>query len=171
MKKLFTLVELLVVIAIIALLGGSVLFAVKNSRAQAKKTSCLSNLKQIGLLITQYANDYEGRLPIALRIGENFDDPYSIPNLVSPDNKKPFMCPSDIRTAYEGKNYFNMYGTSYEWDSWYNGRKIEEIRIELTGQKYLTPLMLDAENFHGTLGKNYLYSDGRVTRKMEDPIQ
>jgi hypothetical protein len=110
-------------------------------------------------------------LPLALRIGEGPEDPYSIPNIVSPGDKRPFHCPSDIKKIYEGKTYFDRYGTSYEWDTWFNCRKIEDIKINISGQEYLTPLMSDAENFHGKLGKNYLYSDGRVTRKLEKPVQ
>jgi prepilin-type N-terminal cleavage/methylation domain-containing protein/prepilin-type processing-associated H-X9-DG protein len=62
-KKAFTLIELLVVIAIIAILA-SILFPVfGRARENARKTSCLSNLKQLGLGFTQYMQDYDGQLP------------------------------------------------------------------------------------------------------------
>jgi prepilin-type N-terminal cleavage/methylation domain-containing protein/prepilin-type processing-associated H-X9-DG protein len=58
-KKGFTLIELLVVIAIIALLA-SILFPVfSRARESARRSSCLSNLKQIGLGIMQYTQDYD----------------------------------------------------------------------------------------------------------------
>lgn len=62
-KKAFTLIELLVVIAIIAILA-SILFPVfARARENARRASCQSNLKQIGLGIMQYSQDYDERLP------------------------------------------------------------------------------------------------------------
>ena len=168
MRRLFfTLIELLVVIGIIALLAGLILPALKSSADQSRKTKCMNNLKQIGIALNGYVNYYNGRLPTALRIGENENDPFSLPNIISPDSKKFFECPSDTREDYDGKTYFKRYGTSYEWTEQFNNRKIEEFSLVVAGIRYCIPLVSDAEAFHGKLGKNYLYSDGRVTRQLE----
>ncbi len=63
MRKGFTLIELLVVIAIIAILAAILFPVFAKAREKARQTSCLSNMKQIGLASMMYAQDYDERLP------------------------------------------------------------------------------------------------------------
>lgn len=63
LKRAFTLIELLVVIAIIAILAAILFPVFAQAKAAAKKTSALSNQKQVGLAVIMYMGDYDDVLP------------------------------------------------------------------------------------------------------------
>ena len=65
-RRAFTLVELLVVIAIVALLAAILFPVFATVRGKARQTVCISNLRQIGLAVQMYAQDYDGIFPYAL---------------------------------------------------------------------------------------------------------
>jgi prepilin-type N-terminal cleavage/methylation domain-containing protein/prepilin-type processing-associated H-X9-DG protein len=62
MQKAFTLIELLVVIAIIAILAAILFPVFSQAKEAAKATACLSNMKQIGISLMLYQNDYDDQI-------------------------------------------------------------------------------------------------------------
>ena len=63
-KRGFTLIELLVVIAIIAILAAILFPVFARARENARRASCQSNMKQVGLGVLQYAQDYDEKYPL-----------------------------------------------------------------------------------------------------------
>jgi len=64
-RRAFTLIELLVVIAIIAILAAILFPVFARARENARRASCMSNLKQIGLGVMMYLQDYDEKYPLA----------------------------------------------------------------------------------------------------------
>lgn len=118
-RKGFTLIELLVVIAIIAILAAILFPVFARAREAARKTSCLNNLKQIGIAIMAYTQDYDEVYPydVFARNGSTaaltypVDDPLHYPAMIQPyiKNIKVYQCPSSTPAATPADRMFGYW--------------------------------------------------------------
>ena len=111
-EKAFTLIELLVVIAIIGVLAGLLLPALQKARGRAKMAGCKSNIRQLGLALSMYCDDNDGKLPMThngIYYTMDYADaiyPYLVGKVSDNNNRrvrKNYQCPSDrnIKTLYD----------------------------------------------------------------------
>ncbi|MHB8993994.1 MAG: type II secretion system protein [Armatimonadota bacterium] len=106
-KRGFTLIELLVVIAIIAILAAILFPVFAKAREKARQSSCLSNVKQLGLAFLQYVEDYDETTPFCTypTTGVNCRWYYSM---------QPYMKNTAILVCPSAKNEFG-YSQGYAW--------------------------------------------------------
>ena len=156
----FTLVELLVVVAIIALIVALLLPAINASREAARRTQCLSNLRQIGLSMINYL-DVNREFPDAAFMPSFQRHKEPITEFFLPfaeNNEAIFRCPNDFVYFDRGER------TSYE----YNSKNANLTRVELTRYQPLRQVIVlfDYDTFHGPPGeegsRHILYADGHV---------
>jgi len=127
-RSAFTLIELLVVIAIIAILAAILFPVFARARENARRASCLSNLKQLALGFNMYSQDYDEKLPLMSAGTQSTpvvdgnttfnwlpSGPYYIRSWTSEiypyvKSTQIFLCPSNPFTT---SNPLVWYGTSY----------------------------------------------------------
>jgi prepilin-type N-terminal cleavage/methylation domain-containing protein/prepilin-type processing-associated H-X9-DG protein len=125
-KSGFTLIELLVVIAIIAILAAILFPVFSRARENARRSSCQSNLKQIGLGLMQYTQDYDENMVPAWTGPGGWPGAARWTNLAQPYTKSSqvFVCPSTTRNLNlsDSSNDFGAYGMNLGYGSTGNGR-------------------------------------------------
>jgi prepilin-type N-terminal cleavage/methylation domain-containing protein/prepilin-type processing-associated H-X9-DG protein len=149
-RKGFTLIELLVVIAIIAILAAILFPVFARARENARRASCQSNLKQIGLGILQYTQDYDEKYPmyrVPASSSNTTDRPHGWADAIQPyvRSEQLLQCPSETN----GPNSSPVASgyTDYAYNLWVGGytggSKGSGLSLSTFTQPALTVLVCD----------------------------
>lgn len=111
----FTLIELLVVIAIIAILAAILFPVFARARENARRASCQSNLKQIGLGLMQYTQDYDEKLPPS-----SYSSGSALPNRAT-EFPGTWLWWHMIYPYVKSEQVFNCPSTGGDWNGPYGG--------------------------------------------------
>ncbi len=167
-RTAFTLIELLVVIAIIAVLAALLLPVISRATESGRSTACLSNLRQIGVVLQLYVQDNDNKMPVMY---DALVSTNTAPTNTSATidrvltnylgNVKILRCPSD------DKQLFEITGSSYAWNSLLNGQPSDQLKVfNIRFAPDQIPVLFDKEAFHRARGEkhgvNYLFADGHI---------
>ncbi|HNQ89667.1 MAG TPA: DUF1559 domain-containing protein [Verrucomicrobiota bacterium] len=155
--------------SIIALLAGLLFPALGKAKEAGRSTACLGNLRQIGIALQLYTQDYGNRLP---EMRDRLFETNSLPatnhqltiDIVLSNHLGSVLvlkCPSD------SKGLFAQTRSSYSWNSLLNGQDAEHLRVfGIDFDPHHIPVVFDKEAFHAARGEkrgvNYLYADGHI---------
>lgn len=169
-RRCFTLIELLIVIAIVAILVGMLLPALRSARGKAGDISCLANLKQIGVAMGGYGNDYDSFLPKVEESVTYFKWQDRLLAYVAPSVKVPwngvyvkikvFQCPAQETSLqrHVRKNYgMNAYIETVP--------KAFFIRVKRPSERMVaTDMNMEGSGFPGVWEKSHISPD-KVTQR------
>lgn len=186
----FTLIELLVSMGIIAVLASMLLPALSKAREKARQTTCMSNLRQIGLGLEMYVDDNHGLIPnisgaymgVSIPIVRMYGGvTFGLGKLIEQYQVSPelFGCPSNpsrspgyVKSAWQGhgvvQTAYIYRETDYEFEplkshEWNSGKAIlmDFSCIAASGTSIVP---------HGFESVNILYSDGHVERRRNNSV-
>ena len=164
----FSMLEVITVVATLAILLSIGWPFMARMKHQARATTCMGQLRQIGVAINSHMADTGLRFP-SLAPGRESRDDLETPvmeTVLRPYVRDEFVfeCPAD----HEG--FFEETGSSYFWNSLVNDQMMGDMNLlGLSSNEAGIPLVSDKENFHKHIGHevNILYADGHVHKELQ----
>lgn len=153
----FTLIELLVVIAIIALLAAILFPVFARARENARRSSCQSNMKQMGLGFIQYAQDFDEKYPCGANATPGYAAGQGWGAQVFPYIKSTqvYRCPSDMSTIYTyDPDWYVVsycYNSSIPYPSWWYGTGVFVGTVASMNAVTKTVLLFESANTGGQI--------------------
>jgi len=175
MRKAFTLIELLVVIAIVTVLAGILFPVFARARNNARRTQCMSNLRQIGAAIGAYQADWDGRYPYAWRSNEGGRHP-DLRDVLNTYvmNDDIWRCPKDIGEIFPSdpggfmtrtSPFYEIFGMSYGWAGrgWGSRSEVGGKGNYRITRPSVAPLVFEVRPWHGPYAPTDLFLTTRGT--------
>lgn len=170
-NKGFTLIELLVVIAIIGILAGILLPVLSRARESARRTQCMSNVKQIGMGLIMYANENNENYPSSTVNNTAMASLNLLYDTYITDNRV-FNCPSDplvtaasnavmIVSTINGGQAFTQDQCSYGYDRSHTQADAADVALVADRPGLTFDDNTNTRNHNGR-GQNVVYVDGHV---------